>query len=207
VAAGRPVSIGGGQSRYLPDVSRIPCSVSTARASSPAARASRSVIALGGLLPFDDGRWLRSPGMAFVSDPGGDFAATVLQGLAMAEDGMGQNVAPESFLHMSLGGRQKLPRRVVPADSPREAVELLREMQEALRENGLVQTVAADDLPDEVRVVAHSAEEPTFFQLEVDEPVAEWMQALGGQARIAGPRRERATKKKQSGKRKKGKRR
>jgi hypothetical protein len=153
-------------------------------------------LGLGRLLPFEGNRYLRSPGMALLQDTGGGLTSKLVQGLGLAEEGIGRGVAMESFLALMAKRREKLPRRVVPAESPREAQELLKELQEALQENGLVEAVTAGEAPSELReAAAELTAEAAFMRFPVDEPLAEWIRALTEQAGVPARRRERKQKK------------
>ena len=173
------------------------------REHAPEHRVEAGMLALGRLIPFGDGTWLRSPGAVFfpADSPhqARDFA------VALGPDtGPLPDVARFEMLisTMAAGGKPRFPREVRPAASAADAGEILEEMQQLMRESGLTREVTRDELPPDVDR-SHLPDEGPFFINTVDFVVAEWLTELGKLVRKGQARRER--RQKGSGKARKGK--
>lgn len=165
-------------------------------------------IALGRLIPFGDGTWLRSPG-TFLMGYGTDshaLARQLAEGLETQRGGMPLPAAIELAAH-TLYGVRGMPRAVPPAPTPDDAAERGRDLGLLLREAGLARVVDATANPDAVNL---SAKLPNTEILEyhLDIVLAEFMGALVQQSqksrlvRQVKRRRERqAQKKKGKGRR------
>lgn len=163
-------------------------------------------LAMGRIIPFESGHYLRSPGMAFLAPYGDDLSGIVTRGLAAAGD-FPVALRIESVLSIAVS-RAKLPRAVKPAASPTAARALLDELTEELDAADLRRPMAESDLPDEIR---RTIREPLqdLHGYAVDEPVARWLSALGDQAGSrarGGTGRKRGSAKRGSAKRGKKKR-
>jgi len=142
-------------------------------------------LALGRLIPFRDGRWLRSPGMAFFVPPDEGMAPRLAQGLTVSKD-LPPAMGVEAII-ATLGSprRPVLPRKVSPAASREEAREILWELTTVLREAGLAKRVAKRKAPAELRDAGGPGTQVFEFSMEPD--VAEWFSALSEMAGVGVP--------------------
>jgi hypothetical protein len=173
------------------------------REHAPDERYDVGMLALGRLIPFGDGTWLRSPGAVFYPADSPRQARALAEALG-PETGDLPDVAKVEMLISTLaaGARVRLPREVRPAASAADAGEILEEMQELMLEAGLTREVTRDELPPDVDRSALPAEGP-FFIHDVDMVVADWLTELGKLVRKGQARRER--RQKGGGKGRKGK--
>lgn len=134
-------------------------------------------IALGRLIPFGDGTWLRSPGTFLLSygPHGAEMARSLAHGLRTQRGDLPEAAAVELAAH-SLWGVRKLPRAVLPAPTPDDAAQRARLLSMLLREVGVARLVD----PTSARGAALAAENPGTEILEyaVDAVLAEYMDAL-----------------------------
>lgn len=160
-------------------------------------------IALGRLIPFGDGTWLRSPGTYMMSygKRSGELAGTLAEGLRQQV----HTPAPaflEATVH-TLTGVRGLPRPVLPAPSPDDAAEIGRELMLLLREVGAARPADPSSLGTMQPVPGQS--EALEFKLDV--VLAEYVQAVYEQSRKsravrdARRRHERKARKKGGGRR------
>ncbi len=153
-------------------------------------------LALGRLIPFGDGTWLRSPGMLIV--PGfGDRAEEMAEAME-ATDGLPECAVVEGLIS-SLGGYTRLPRELPPAPGVREAKEAMEELTPLLVEEGIATEAAPDDIPPGMDLSRLPAD-GKVYDFAVDVVMADWMQALGEMARKADARKARKEKRKKEGK-------
>lgn len=95
-------------------------------------------VALGRLIPFGDGTWLRSPGMFMMSF--GDRSVALARDLARGMAAQAEHMPVEAILEAAahtLAGVRGLPRAVPPAPTPDDAANLGREIIMLLREAGI----------------------------------------------------------------------
>ena len=144
-------------------------------------------LALGRLIPFGPGRYLRSPGMAFLALPDPALAHELGGHLERSADELGPAIAVEILISMLLGAKG-LPRKVRAAASRTEARALLQELQETLEETGLARHVGPARVSPELRRLGHG-KEMRYYEYDLDDPVAHWFQALGEQAGRPGGKR------------------
>ncbi|HEU0079968.1 MAG TPA: hypothetical protein VFQ76_20140 [Longimicrobiaceae bacterium] len=160
-------------------------------------------LALGRLIPFGDGTWLRSPGAVFFPADSPHQARAFAEALGQDVSDLPVVVTVEALISTMVSrSRPKLPREVRPAPSAAEAEELLEEMQQLMREAGLTREATRDELPPDVDRSRLSEEGP-FFIHTVDVGVADWLTELGKLVRKGQARRDR--RQKGGGKRRKGK--
>ncbi|HEV2735110.1 MAG TPA: hypothetical protein VGV85_09735, partial [Longimicrobiaceae bacterium] len=160
-------------------------------------------LALGRLIPFGDGTWLRSPGAVFFVADSPRQARALAEALGPGTGDLPDVVKIEMLISTLAAGRKlKLPREVRPAPSAADAGEMLEEMQELMLEAGLTREVTRDELPPEVDR-SRLPDEGPFFIHDVDVVVADWLTELGKLVRKGQARRER--RQKGSGKGRKGK--
>jgi hypothetical protein len=173
------------------------------REHAPEHRVEAGSLALGRLIPFGDGTWLRSPGVVFFPADSPGQARTLAQAIG-PDTGPLPDVAKIEMLisTMATGGKPKFPREVRPAASAADAAEMLEEMHRLMREAGITREVMRDELPPEVDRSKLTDEGP-FFVHAVDFVVGDWLTELGKLARKGQARRER--RQKGSGKGRKGK--
>jgi hypothetical protein len=161
-------------------------------------------IALGRLIPFGDGTWLRSPGTFLMSygEPGAAMARTLAHGLQTQRGDLPLSAAIEFAMHR-LTGVLKLPRTVLPAPTPDHAAEAGRTMTLLLREAGIARPID----PTSAQGARLAAENPgtEILEYEVDVVLGEYMSALVQQGlkskavRDVKRRRARQARKKKKG--------
>jgi hypothetical protein len=165
--------------------------------------------AFGRLLPWESGQWLRSPGMAFleVELPGPVDSLRPLLEQADREE-LRAILIEEVLVVVASSKAPKLPHRVIPAESPARAHQLLANLRRAMDDAGLAEEQSVADAPPELLASVRDPEAAHFFRMPADPVLADWVGALSHQARPvlrARARRgqERAAKKggKKSGKR------
>ena len=162
-------------------------------------------LALGRLIPWDGGRYLRSPGMVIFQPANAEQGPLLAEGLAKAGDEISPTIAIEALLS-TLGGDARVPRRIPPASSRALAEQVLLAMRTLLDEAGLVEHPPVDEAPEEIRAALSSKGETEYLRYEVDPVIAEWLQALGGMVQKPETKSKAGKKKgkgKQRGKRKK----
>lgn len=134
-------------------------------------------VALGRLIPFGDGTWLRSPGTFLVSygKPGAAMAHTLADGLRTQRGDLPLSPAIEFAMHQ-LAGVRRLPRTVPPAPTPDDAAEDGRTVMMLLREAGIARLVD----PASARVATLVAQSPgtDILEYNVDVVLAGYMDAL-----------------------------
>ena len=160
-------------------------------------------IALGRLIPFGDGTWLRSPG-AFLMRYGSDSSAlarSLAEGLHSKRGDLPLAPALELAAH-TLAGIRNLPRSGPPAPTPDHAAEYGRAVTELLSEAGIARPVD----PASARAARLAAENPDTNILEyaVDIVLGEYMGALFQQSQnskaIRDLKRRRARQARKKGK-------
>jgi hypothetical protein len=136
--------------------------------------------AFGRLLPLGSGKYLRSPGMAF-----GEWPNIETRGPRMlaggGQIGMPTELLIEGILATAEG--HAIPRRIRPAPSRVAAEELLFDFSIAMRDAGLAREVAPGDAPPELRAFDAKPGQ-SVLNIEVDQVLADWFQALSEQARV-----------------------
>jgi hypothetical protein len=142
----------------------------------------RGFMALGRLIPFGDGTWLRSPG-TFLMDHGentASMARTLADGLENKRGNLPLVAAIEYAAH-TLAGVRSVPRDPPPARTPDEAADLSRDLGLMLRQEGLARVVD----PTSARAARLAAENPNveMLEFEVDIVLGEYMAALYQQSR------------------------
>jgi hypothetical protein len=159
-------------------------------------------LALGRLIPFGDGTWLRSPGAVFFVADSPFQARALAEALGPGTGDLPDVVKIEMLISTLAAGRKlRLPREVRPAPSAADAGDILEEMQELMLEAGLTREVTRDELPPDVDR-SRLPDEGPFFIHDVDFVVADWLTELGKLVRKGQTRRERRQK---GGKGRKGK--
>lgn len=150
-------------------------------------------LALGRLLPFEDGAFLRSPGMAFMGgvEETEELARRVATGIAEREEEFSPAIGLEGLISVlgsegQGGGRKRkaaeVPRALRPASSRSKAREILRATIAALEEEGVAEKVPAGEGASEVPVPGRGSADLRYLQLQVDEVLADWLAALDRQA-------------------------
>jgi hypothetical protein len=140
----------------------------------------KDFLALGRLIPFGDGTWLRSPG-TFLMDYGAGTAAmarSLADGLENKRGNLPLVAAVEYAAH-SLMGVRGIPRDPPPAPTPDAAAGRARELSLLLREAGIARVVD----PTSAQGVRHAAENPgtELLEYQVDVVLGEYMAALSKQ--------------------------
>jgi hypothetical protein len=164
------------------------------REHAPEHRVEAGSLALGRLIPFGDGSWLRSPGAVFFPADSPGQARDLAEALD-PDTGSLPDVAKIEMLVSTLAStaRPRFPREVRPAASAADAEEILEEMQRLMLEAGLTREVARDELPPEVDRSRLPDDEP-FFIHSVDFVVGDWLTEMGKLVRKGQARRERRQK-------------
>lgn len=139
-------------------------------------------IALGRLIPFGDGTWLRSPGTFLMSygPEGAGMAHTLAGGLRTQRGDLPLAAAVEFAAHRMVGGRTQ-PSAVLPAPTPDDAADHARTLNMLLREAGLARVVD----PASAKGARLAAQNPgtEILEFSVDMVLAEYMDALFQQSR------------------------
>ena len=161
-------------------------------------------VALGRLIPFGDGTWLRSPGMMMMSygSRSTALARDLAHGMRDQADHMPMEGVLEGAAHM-LAGVRGLPRAVRPAPTPDDAAALGRELVTLLREAGIAHP-ADPGSPAAARLAGGMGTE--VLEFEMDLVLSEYLQAVMQQSQKSRAVRE-ARRRKERQARKKGKRR
>ena len=163
----------------------------------------RGFIALGRLIPFGDGTWLRSPGTFLVSF--GDRSTALAHDLSRAMAAQAEDMPMEGVVEAAahtLAGVRGLPRAVPPASTPDVAANLARELTALMREAGIARP-ADPRSPEAVGLAGgRSLEGVEVLEYDADLVLAEYLAALFQQSmksrvvREARRRRERQARKK-----------
>jgi hypothetical protein len=143
---------------------------------------------IGRLIPFENDLWLRSPGTISYAPRGVDEATVLADALTRMTSAMPLPIAIEALIStLVLGG--KPPASPKPASSPAAAREVAQFMTDALDKLGLREEVTAEELPDDMAArLPRPGSDIRYFDIAVDEALAEWIAALSAQAeRGAGP--------------------
>lgn len=164
-------------------------------------------LALGRLIPFGDGTWLRSPGTFLMSYGGrsADVARDLARGLMAQVEHMPVEGVLEAAAH-TLAGVRGLPRAVPPAPTPDAAADRARELTLLLRAEGIARPAGPGS---EVAMRLRGDTETEVLEYDLDIMLGEYLHALFQQSqksrvvRQVQRRRERQSRKKG----KKGKRR
>lgn len=167
----------------------------------------RGFVALGRLIPFGDGTWLRSPGMFLMSfgDRSTGLAHDLSRAMAAQAERMPMEAAVEAVAH-ALAGVRGLPRTVPPAPTPDDAANLARELTGLLREAGIARP-ADPSSPEAVGLAAgRRLEGFEVLEYELDLVLAEYVSAVFQQSTKSRAVRE-ARRRRERQARKKGKRR
>lgn len=145
-------------------------------------------LALGRLIPFGPGRYLRSPGMTFLALPDPTLVHALGGQLEQSADELGPAIAVEICISMLLG-TTGLPRKVRATTSKAEARNLLRELQETLEEAGLARRVTPGRVSAELKRLGQG-KQLRYYEYDLDDTLAQWFHALSEQAgRPSGKRR------------------
>jgi hypothetical protein len=161
-------------------------------------------IALGRLIPFGDGTWLRSPGTFLMSygEPGAAMARTLAHGLQTQRGDLPLAAAVEFSMHR-LTGVIKQPRAVPPAPTPDDAAEAGRTVTLLLREAGIARPIDPTSAQGARLAAQHPGTE--ILEYDVDVVLGEYMSALVQQGlkskavRDVKHRRARQARKKKGG--------
>jgi hypothetical protein len=131
--------------------------------------------ALGRLIPFGDGTWLRSPGAVALKAAGTPpgFAGKLAEAVEKAGPAMYPQAVVEAMLHLARGIHD-LPRPVRPDATPDQAAELARELNEGLLEIGAAREVDPADAP--APLAGHP--DAVVVSSSVDVVLGEYMAAL-----------------------------
>jgi hypothetical protein len=161
-------------------------------------------VALGRLIPFGDGTWLRSPGMFMLSfgDRSAALARDLAGGMAVHAEHMPLEGALETAAH-TLAGIRGLPRAVPPAPTLDDAANLGRELTLLLREAGIARPADPGSAPA-MRLSGGSQAE--VLEYDADIVLAEYLHAVFLQSQKSRAVRE-ARRRRDRQARKKGKRR
>jgi hypothetical protein len=160
-------------------------------------------VALGRLIPFGDGTWLRSPGTFLMSY--GSRSAALARDLARGMEAQAERMPMEGILEgaaHTLAGVRGLPRAVPPAPTPDDAATLSRELTVLLREAGIA--YPADPASSAAARLPHGTN-TEVLEFEVDLVLGEYLHALFQQSkhsrfmREARRRRDRKARKKGKG--------
>jgi hypothetical protein len=137
-------------------------------------------VALGRLIPFGDGTWLRSPGTLLI--PGGQvdagFAASLAKMVEMGSGQMYRQACVEAAIH-TMRKVGSLPRTVRVPFSPDQAAHVLRDLSEGLRRAGAAEEVSPDQVP-EARELAERADAvgTTLLRFGMDVVLADYIGVL-----------------------------
>lgn len=161
-------------------------------------------VALGRLIPFGDGTWLRSPGMMMLSYGSRSTAVArdLARGMRVQAAHMPREAVVEGAAH-TLAGVRGLPRDVPPAPTPDDAAALGRELVTLLREAGIARP-AEPGSPAAARLSGGNGTE--VLEFEMDLVLSEYLHAVMRQSQKSRAVRE-ARRRKERQARKKGRRR
>lgn len=130
-------------------------------------------VSFGRIIPFEGGRWLRSPGMVFCDAR--HVRPAILEEVSQrVADSPTPALAVEASV-TALVMRTETPRAVAPASSRAEARQLTDEIREALVRAGLARQVDASAVPPDERVERHDAE---YWDYDIDDIFGAWVKAL-----------------------------
>lgn len=161
-------------------------------------------VAVGRLIPFGDGTWLRSPGMFMMSY--GDRSTALARDLARGMAAQAEHMPVEGVLEAAaytLAGVRGLPRAVPPASTPDDAAALAREITSLLREVGIARPA---DPGSAVAARLTGGMGGEVLEYDVDLVLGEYLQAVFQQSQKSRAVRE-ARRRRERQARKKGKRR
>lgn len=161
-------------------------------------------VALGRLIPFGDGTYLRSPGMFMMSF--GNRSDAIARDLAGAMAAQAEHMPMEGVLEAAahtLAGVRGLPRAVPPAPTPDDAASLGREITLLLREAGIARP-ADPGFAAAMRLTGGTGGE--VLEYDADLVLAEYLHAVFQQSQKSRAVRE-ARRRRDRQARKKGKRR
>jgi hypothetical protein len=161
-------------------------------------------LAVGTLIPFGDGTWLRSPGMFMTSfgKESRSVARKLIQDIASLSEQMPVAAVVEAAMH-TFAGVRGLPRTVPPASTPDEAANMAREVTALLRASGIARPVKPGSAMALHLSSKHAGE---VLEYDTDVPLGEYLQALFQQSMKSRAVRE-VRRRKERQARKKGRRR
>jgi hypothetical protein len=109
-------------------------------------------VAVGRLIPFAGGTFLRSPGMAIIpaSEVRPGMAGAMAEGVEESSEEVMPSAVIEGMIQVMFGIRN-LPRKVPLPVSPDQAVMILRDLNTARMEVGAAQAVDPADVPERLR--------------------------------------------------------
>lgn len=146
----------------------------------PVEEYAAGAVAIGRLIPFGDGTWLRSPGVVINIDPTPEWTRALADVMKRVESA---NLAPAILLEAALTTAmtgERVPRSVPAARSASEARGVLAEMVPLFIEAGIATETDASALPEELRA---SAPAGTLLDYELDEVFGDFLEALSKMAR------------------------
>lgn len=161
-------------------------------------------VALGRLIPFGDGTWLRSPGMFMMSF--GARSTALARDLARGMAAQAEHMPVEAVLEAAaytLAGVRGLPRAVPPAPTPDDAASLGRELTALLREAGIARPA---DPGSAAAIRLSGGMEGEVLEYDLDLVLGEYLNAVFQQSQKSRAVRE-ARRRRDRRARKKGKRR
>jgi hypothetical protein len=149
----------------------------------PDARVQPGYFLAGRLIPFAEHLhlWLRSPGAVMFPPTRPDQAAVFAEALTLGSASLPLSIAIEAILSKVVFGGQP-PLSVWPAASARAARELFDFATQQLDAMKRREKVARDALPNELALrLTHVEAQGEYCKFSVDEPFAEWIDALSAQ--------------------------
>lgn len=137
-------------------------------------------VAIGRLIPFGDGTWLRSPGTVINISPTPEWTGALAGVMKRAAElDLPPAILLEAALTSAMTG-EKTPRSIPPARSASEARGMLEAMIPLFIEAGIATETDASALPEELRA---SAPAGTLLDYELDDVFGEFLEALSKMAR------------------------
>ena len=151
------------------------------------------LLILGRMIPLEDDLWLRSPGAMLITPGGDEFRNSLSTSLTQMSETLPTPIALEWLISTAVFGAD-VPVALLPAPTVTAARAALIAAQETFMDLGLFTDSAVPPTPERM---AEQLESPALesFELNVDQPVAEWLMALYEQAAPDTPRPDRQASK------------
>jgi hypothetical protein len=147
-------------------------------------------LGLGRLIPFEQGGYLRSPGMLFLLPPDASTGTLLTAAIERGRGELDLAILIESLISV-IAWQTRVPRAVSPASSAKEAGRVLEALRVALDAAGLRQPALLDEVPENVREMAQR-DGAQLFSYPIDDVLGAWIAALdeqsGGRRSGAGGR-------------------
>jgi len=144
------------------------------------------LLILGRMIPLEDELWLRSPGAIIITSQGDDYRDLLSKDLTSLCEAVPTPIALEGLISIAIYG-VTVPVARLPAPTITAAKATLMMAHRILEELGLFGDMAEPLSP---KHFLDQLESPALeaFELDVDQPVAEWLMALAEQASLDASR-------------------